>query len=70
MIEGAANGLGVALCPYVLAMDDIKRGRLIAPVGFSEDGSEYGLIHPTDLPVTNHVELVKSWLSEISVERE
>ncbi|MEH6631007.1 MAG: LysR family transcriptional regulator [Halopseudomonas aestusnigri] len=70
MIEGAANGLGVGLCPYVLAMDDIKRGRLIAPEGFSEDGSEYGLIHPTDLSMTKHIELVKSWLLEISIESE
>lgn len=64
MIEGALNGLGVALCPYVLAMDDIKRGRLIAPLGFCEDGSEYGLIHPKELPMTNHIKLVKHWLSE------
>ena len=68
MVESAANGLGIALCPYVLAMDDIKRGRLIAPMGFSEDGSEYGLIYPTDLPMTEHLELIKHWLSEISNE--
>ncbi len=68
MVEAAANGLGVALCPYALAMDDLKRGRLIAPMGFFEDGSKYGLIYPTALPMTDHVELVKHWLAEVSNE--
>ena len=66
MVESAANGLGVALCPHVLAQDDIKRGRLIAPMGFKEDGSEYGLIYPDTLEINPHIELVKSWLTEVS----
>ncbi|MFD2206150.1 LysR family transcriptional regulator [Kiloniella antarctica] len=66
MIEGALNGLGVALCPHVLAKDDLERGRLVAPMGFCEDGSQYGLIHPASLPITKDFELVKRWLLEIS----
>ncbi|WP_417453667.1 LysR family transcriptional regulator [Kiloniella sp.] len=66
MIEAAANGLGVALCPYVLAIDDLEKGRLVAPLGFREDGSEYGLIYPRNLPQTKHIHLVRNWLAEIS----
>lgn len=44
IIEAAVAGLGVALSPYILAIDDVQRGRLLAPAGFKPDGSHYGLI--------------------------
>jgi len=44
IVEAASAGLGVALSPLVLAVDDVERGTLSAPVGFDPDGSEYGLI--------------------------
>jgi DNA-binding transcriptional LysR family regulator len=66
MVEAAANGLGVALCPFVLVKDDIEKGRLIAPLGFIEDGSQYGLIYPKDILITEHINLVKVWLEEIA----
>ena len=44
IVEAASAGLGVALSPLVLAVDDVERGRLAAPVGFDPDGSQYGLI--------------------------
>lgn len=44
MVEAAASGLGVALSPKILSVDDIERGRLIAPCGFSPDSTWYGLI--------------------------
>ncbi|WP_120497089.1 LysR family transcriptional regulator [Kiloniella sp. EL199] len=66
MIEAAVNGLGVALCPYILARDDLEKGRLIAPLGFKEDGSQYGLIYPKDIRVTQQIDLVKTWLKEIA----
>jgi DNA-binding transcriptional LysR family regulator len=44
IVEAASAGLGVALSPFVLATDDICRERLIAPLGFDADGSQYGLI--------------------------
>jgi DNA-binding transcriptional LysR family regulator len=44
MVEAASAGLGVALSPLVLAVDDVKRGSLAAPAGFDPDGSQYGLI--------------------------
>jgi DNA-binding transcriptional LysR family regulator len=44
IVEAAAAGLGVALSPRVLAIDDVERGSLAAPGGFDPDGSQYGLI--------------------------
>jgi DNA-binding transcriptional LysR family regulator len=44
MIEAASAGLGVALSPLVLAVDDVQRGSLAAPAGFDPDGTQYGLI--------------------------
>jgi DNA-binding transcriptional LysR family regulator len=44
IVEAASAGLGVALCPRVLAVDDVERGSLAAPVGFDPDGSQYGLL--------------------------
>ena len=44
IVEAAAAGLGVALSPLVLAVDDVARGSLAAPAGFDPDGSQYGLI--------------------------
>jgi DNA-binding transcriptional LysR family regulator len=64
MVEAASAGLGVALSPKVLATDDIERGRLLAPKGFAEDGSHYGLIllRSTQLP-TSVTELM-AWLRQ------
>lgn len=44
IVEAAAAGLGVAMSPRVLAVDDVERGSLAAPAGFDPDGSQYGLI--------------------------
>jgi len=44
IVEAAAAGLGVALSPHVLALDEVERGSLAAPAGFDPDGSQYGLI--------------------------
>jgi DNA-binding transcriptional LysR family regulator len=44
IVEAASAGLGVALSPLVLAVDDVQRGSLAAPAGFDLDGSHYGLI--------------------------
>ena len=46
MIEAALGGLGAAMAPFVMLGDEVARGRLIAPLGFDPDGTEYGLIAP------------------------
>ena len=61
MVEAAATGLGVAICPKVLAVDDLERGRLIAPCGFSEDGTAYGLIKPAENG-SEDITRLRNWL--------
>ena len=64
MVEAAASGLGVAMCPKVLAVDDLERGRLIAPCGFSEDGTDYGLILPDAGAVSPGIARLRQWLMD------
>eukprot|EP00903_Cladosiphon_okamuranus_P001923 g1921.t1 len=64
--EAASSGLGVGLLPEVVALDDIERDRLVAPYGFSTDGSRYGLIHRGALSA--QTEEVVRWLEEVSRE--
>jgi len=40
-LEAATAGLGVAIAPWELVIDDIKAGRLVAPLGFVESGQSY-----------------------------
>ena len=64
IVEAAAAGLGVALCPRILALDDLRSGRLAAPLGFTPDGSEYGLIEPKTVPPGGAgLAALKDWLT-------
>ena len=65
IVEAAAAGLGVALCPRILALDDLRSGRLAAPLGFTPDGSEYGLIEPKTVPpgAAPALTALKDWLT-------
>ncbi|OYD23295.1 LysR family transcriptional regulator [Oceanimonas baumannii] len=49
-IQAAVDGLGAALGPYPLIMDDLKRGNLIAPFGFVPSGHDYVLLHQDKAP--------------------
>ncbi|MDA8456484.1 LysR substrate-binding domain-containing protein [Acidovorax sp. GBBC 3334] len=40
-LEAAVRGLGVALAPWHLVMDDVRAGRLVAPCGFAASGYDY-----------------------------
>ncbi|GHB50607.1 transcriptional regulator [Pseudovibrio japonicus] len=66
MAEAAASGLGVALCPKVVAIDDISRGRLVAPEGFVPDGSSYGLISAKTRSSIKETQTFANWIKEIS----
>ncbi|MGI3167894.1 LysR family transcriptional regulator [Pseudooceanicola sp. C21-150M6] len=67
MVEAAAAGLGVAIAPELVVADDLARGRLMAPCGFTADGSDYGLICPEPQPGPE-TSLLIDWLcSEVSV---
>ena len=43
-LEAASAGLGVAIGPYPLVANDLESGRLVAPLGFVEDGTRYVLL--------------------------
>ena len=51
-LEAAVRGLGIAVAPWHLVMDDVQAGRLLAPLGFAASGYDYlalrrtGAAHP------------------------
>jgi DNA-binding transcriptional LysR family regulator len=59
MIEAALGGLGVALAPKAIAEAD---ARLEAPWGFDVDGTDYGLIRPSDAIVSEELAALIDWL--------
>ena len=63
-VEAASAGLGVALSPLVLAIDDVERVRLLAPAGFDVDGSHYGLIQAGERELGQGARLLAEWLRE------
>ncbi|MCP1222324.1 LysR family transcriptional regulator [Acetobacter orientalis] len=70
ILESAASGLGVALSPLIIANDDIKHSRLIAPMGFDPDGSRYAVLRPAHLEMTPSLLAVQTWLlqqAELSI---
>jgi DNA-binding transcriptional LysR family regulator len=62
IVEAATAGLGVALSPWVLATDDIDRGRLVAPAGFDPDESHYGLIWMGETELSGKAHDLALWL--------
>jgi LysR family glycine cleavage system transcriptional activator len=40
-LEAAIGGLGICIAPWHLVMDDVKAGRLVAPLGFDESAYQY-----------------------------
>lgn len=64
MVEAALAGLGVCMCPKIIAIDDVSKGRLVAPLGFTSDGSRYGLISPAAAKESRSASLFRSWLIE------
>jgi len=46
MIEAAAAGLGAAVCPWAFVAEDLAKGRLVAPFGFTATGSSYMVLRP------------------------
>ena len=57
----------MAIGPRELVSDDLKSGVLVAPLGFVEDGTHYGLLAPAPAqPGTVHALLLK-WLLATAV---
>lgn len=62
-LEAASAGLGVAIGPYPLVASDLDSGRLVAPLGFVEDGTGYVLLAPS-VTTDPRVVAVYRWLRE------
>ncbi|PZR89111.1 MAG: transcriptional regulator [Stutzerimonas stutzeri] len=70
MIEAALGGLGVALSPHAISIDEVAAGRLQAPLGYTPDGTEYGLIHPKTMVFSPDLTALRDWLLALPVPEE
>ncbi len=50
-LEAAVRGLGIAMAPWHLVMDDVQAGRLVAPLGFVASGYDYVARRRTSAPL-------------------
>ena len=64
LLEAAVAGLGVAMAPRPLVMEDLKLGRLVAPFGFVRSGRQYCLLYPTELAGLAKVRTFRSWINK------
>lgn len=62
-LEAATAGLGVAIGPYALVKNDIDSGRLVAPLGFVPDGTQYVLLSEPNSK-DSRIAAVHAWLAE------
>ncbi|WP_293765150.1 LysR substrate-binding domain-containing protein [uncultured Aquitalea sp.] len=61
-LQAAAAGLGVAMASRYMVEDDLASGRLLAPCGFSRDGSSYVLLRRRDEGDEPRVQRFLCWL--------
>jgi LysR family glycine cleavage system transcriptional activator len=62
MIQAAACGLGVAVVPQMLAMDELNSGRLVAPFGFTPGNRELSLWIAPHLASRSDLKTLERWL--------
>jgi DNA-binding transcriptional LysR family regulator len=65
-LQAAVAGLGVAIGPWHLVQSDIRDGLLVAPQGFSADGSAYFLLSAQEPKSGSVSEMFGNWLSAVS----
>jgi LysR family glycine cleavage system transcriptional activator len=69
LLEAAAGGLGVALAPYPFVAEDLKIGRLVAPLGFTASGRSYYVLHPKEVRGARKIEAFRSWIVDAGSKR-
>jgi LysR family glycine cleavage system transcriptional activator len=62
LIQAAACGLGVAVVPHMLAMDELKSGRLVAPFGFVAGARRLSLWVAPHLDARKDLKALEAWL--------
>ncbi|MDR6728822.1 LysR substrate-binding domain-containing protein [Delftia lacustris] len=60
-LEAALRGLGAAVAPWHLVMDDVQAGRLLAPFGFTASGYRY-LALRRSTAVQTRLDIFCNWL--------
>ena len=68
MIEAACSGLGIAMAPRVMVMDDVERGGLAAPCGFAPDGTRYGLLRGGRDKANADTRKLQNWLIDVAAD--
>jgi DNA-binding transcriptional LysR family regulator len=63
MIQAAAFGLGVAVVPHLLAIDDLQSGRVVAPFGFVPGPRQLFLWIAPPLGSRKDVKALERWLT-------
>ena len=63
MIQAAAFGLGVAVVPHMLAINDLEAGRLVAPFGFVPGPRQLFLWIASHLGSRKDVKALERWLT-------
>jgi DNA-binding transcriptional LysR family regulator len=63
MIQAAAVGLGVAVVPHMLAINDLESGRLVAPLGFVPGPRQLFLWIAPHLGSRKDVKALERWLT-------
>lgn len=61
-LQAASAGLGLAIGSAYMVEDDLHEGRLVAPLGFIPDGSEYMLLSPVPFRDDQRRLLFLDWL--------
>lgn len=64
MIQAAACGLGVAIVPEVLALEELKSGRLVAPFGFVQGQRKLSLWIAPHLASRPDMKKLEKWLTQ------
>lgn len=64
MIQAASFGLGLAVAPRMIVEEEIRSGRLVAPLGFVESGHNMVLWIAPHLRTAREVRLLVDWLSQ------
>ncbi|MGD9883013.1 MAG: transcriptional regulator GcvA [Reyranella sp.] len=62
LLAAAVGGLGVAMAPRPLVEEDLRLGRLVAPLGFAPSGRRYCLTYPATLGEIRKVRTFCNWV--------
>ena len=64
-LEGAANGLGVAMAQAAFVTDELAAGRLVAPIDIRlRSGEGYFVVFPKEKERLRKLRAFRDWLAE------